>query len=251
MGNIRRDVMVMIVFSKTKQTRQNEISASIVAVKIMHSLVLSGDVSSHIAYTEELQMWQTLFQHRCISYDVLFISIDNMRLLVISLVDMRLKKVLHLCFIVLQNCSSKTRTDTFCGLAFNATNIWTPPILFWQHFKVLVWIVSSKPIHASHSTIDPLKPEWEFVLKGNSNFLACMSFDEIIQTKTLKCCQNSIAEGQIFVASNAKPQKVSVLVLLEQFWSTMKHRCNTFFKRISTKEIIKSLILSIEINKTS
>ena len=56
MGNIRRDVMVMIVFSKTKQTRQNEISASIVAVKIMHSLVLSGDVSSHIAYTEELQM---------------------------------------------------------------------------------------------------------------------------------------------------------------------------------------------------
>ena len=44
-----------------------------------------------------------------------------------------------------------------------------------------------------------------------------MGFDETVQTKTLKCCQNSIGEVQIFVALNAKPQKVSVLVLLEQF----------------------------------
>ena len=89
-------------------------------VKTTHPRVLFKVAFFH---TEELQMLETLFHHRYIFYDVLFISIDNMRLLIISLVDIRLKKVLHLCFIVLQNCSSKTRTDTFCGLSFDATKI--------------------------------------------------------------------------------------------------------------------------------
>ena len=40
-----------------------------------------------------------------------------------------------------------------------------------------------------------------------------MCFDETIQTKTLKCCRNSMGEVQIFVKSNAKPKKVSVFVL--------------------------------------
>ena len=45
-----------------------------------------------------------------------------------------------------------------------------------------------------------------------------MCFDETIQTKTLKCCRNSMGEVQIFVKSNAKPKKVSVFVLQIKVW---------------------------------
>ena len=58
------------------------------AVKIIHLPLLSEDASSRI---EELQMLETLFHHRCIRCYVLFISIDNIGLLVTSLVDMSLK----------------------------------------------------------------------------------------------------------------------------------------------------------------
>ena len=80
------------------------------AVKIIHLPLLSEDASSRI---QELQMLETPFHHRCIRYYVLFISIDNIALLVTSLVDMSLKNCntfISECFKIIH---PGRKTDTF------------------------------------------------------------------------------------------------------------------------------------------